>query len=141
MDKLTFIKLLELFTSQDTRILFQNIGKDDYTLKMVITLLYDGLTSAFPPRNPNKDIYDMDRSFHIRKKMIYIVDSERIHTIWIHNGLNDASRVYSQEQCNVEYADPAKFNYWGLPSHYFDIIISNNPVRLDMLKECGLLIK
>jgi len=126
-----------LICDKNTKLLFQNPGKSNI-IREVITYLDIALIPQIP--NTGGGINDFKRKNYIIGEMIYIVDSNSIHTIWIRGCLGDPARTHSHWKTNVKFEDLLTFNYWNLPPNTFDIIVAENPVRLEMLKPDGLLL-
>ena len=136
-------KLTHIFSNKHSKILFQYPLNDDYTMKLVFTLYHAGLSKAIPRTLTDPHITDDERSIWIRQKNVYIIQPDRsaINVITVHNAINDPDRVYKESQYNVHYGNAKTFDYWGLPEHSFDLIIAEKPVKLNMLKTGGILIK
>jgi len=136
--------ILKIFSSLDAKILFQNPGKSPL-LKIIINEIDKQLVPYFKVNVKRKKFahfaVSTKRAKYIRQNMIYIVDENRLHTIWIRGALDDELRTYSTQYLNLAYENPLTFNYWNMPPQSFDIIVAENPVRLEMLKESGIIIK
>ena len=121
-----------------SKVLIQNPGKNGNIIKYIIDSFNKGLYKVIP-NSSQQNTYR--RSGWIRKHILYIVDEHPINAIWIRGSINDENRVYGYQFTNFKVANPLTFNYWNLPEKSFDIIISENPVRLEMLKDNGIIIK
>ena len=129
-------KFKTIVSQKTSKILYQEPGKSQL-LREVISFLDVSLIPLIPNTSANND---SRRKGHIVKKALYIVDSVPLHTIWIRSALSDVVRSFSQEISHVKFCDPLHFNYWKLPFHFFDIIIAENPVKLEYLKSDGLVL-
>jgi hypothetical protein len=105
------------------------------------------LDNGLKDKIPNKGNKDVLRKKHIYRKIIWIVEENRINSIFIRNNVSEPClKAIKYDQCktydiNIAYENPETFNYWNFPPQTFDMLISTNPVRLEMLKETGIIIK
>ena len=127
----------------NAKVLIQNPGKSN-VIREIMTKFNYGLSDIIKNTFPGDR--DTKRKEYIYKHIIWIVESNRFNTIYIRNNVSEPCKKriqYEQARSfniNVAYKDPLTFNYWKFPPKTFDIIISPNPVRLEMLKEEGTII-
>jgi len=126
----------------NAKVLIQNPGKTN-TIRWTVQQFDNGLKEQIP----NKHNKDVKRKLHIYKKIIWIVEEDKFNSIFIRNNVSEpCTKANKYDQCrtyniNIAYENPETFYYWNFLPQTFDIIISPNPVRLDMLKENGIIIK
>jgi len=128
-------KFKTILASKNSKILLQNPGNSTL-LKKLITYLDISLIPLIP--NTLKLTNDFRRKSHIVKNVIYIIEEIPINTIWIRNAISDEKRTHGNDKSNVAFHNIETFNYWKLPIYTFDILISETPTRLEMVKADGL---
>ena len=132
-----------VWTNKDLKVLIQNPGKTN-AIRYAVTMLDYGLKIQIPNAICNNA--DTKRKRHIYKYNIWIVEVNRVNSIFIRNNVSEPCRnkpQYEQTRMyepHLAYKDPLTFNYWNFPIATFDVLISNNPVRLEMLKDNGIII-
>jgi len=124
----------EYFSNLKTKILIQNPGKGLWP-KYVFYKFYDGLGKKFPFKNYHRKVR------HILKNCLFIVEEDPIDFMYVFCSVT--SKVSLSERTpfhHISKHSPITFNYWNLPEKTFDVIISINPVRLELLKDDGILV-
>ena len=136
-------KIEDVWCDKSSKILIQNPGSTN-AIRFAVTMLDYGLKEQIPSTYYGNR--DTKRKLYIYKHMIWIVESNVLNTIYIRNNVSEPCRHKPQYEqvksynLNLAYEDPLTFNYWKFPAGTFDVIISPNPVRLEMLKEDGIIL-
>ena len=116
-----------IWSNRNLKVLIQNPGNTN-AIRYAVTLLDYGLKSQIPNSKYNNT--DLDRKLFIYKHMIWIVESNRLNTIYIRNNISepwhckagsiDQARGYYD--VHLEYEDTLTFNYWNFPPKTFDVL-------------------
>lgn len=111
-----------------------------FFVKHLLYKIFDNIDIHFPVTKTNPK-NSFRKAKYIASKMIYIVEPNQENFIYTFCSSMSLGSLYSN--CLFKHnklTNPETFDYWNLPERYFDVIISTKPVRLEFLKNDGILI-